>query len=314
MMDNNILLESYEDKISNFNQIGGIELSTIRGGIGDGMQIAWFNTGSGLRFKVVISNGLNIADAFINQYNLSWISPFGSVISEAYMPNILNKQFYTGGLLSTGGSELLSNADSFHIIHYPAIIESVSQPDPLKGEYEMSICGKTLLPTLSGNHIELKRTISATLGKSKIVIKDRVINLGHSTIPYLFSYRCLFGYPLVDEDTHLIYNGKQMNSDIEQKSEENISFIDLDTDRRGFSECSLRNDKFCIEVFLKYRKNALPLLKTWQSYKKNGYMIGIEPGIEHPRFKQDKETRCLFLDSKEERSYGIEINVDLRKG
>ena len=78
-MNNNFLLESYEDKISNYSQIGGIELATIRGGTGDGTQIAWFNTGSGLRFKVVIDYGLDIADAFINQYGLAWISPFGPV-------------------------------------------------------------------------------------------------------------------------------------------------------------------------------------------------------------------------------------------
>ena len=69
-MNNNFLLESYEDKISNYSQIGGIELATIRGGTGDGTQIAWFNTGSGLRFKVVIDYGLDIADAFIN--NMAW--------------------------------------------------------------------------------------------------------------------------------------------------------------------------------------------------------------------------------------------------
>lgn len=312
MIDNNILLESYEDKISNFSQIGGIELFTIHGGLGDGMQIAWFNTGSGLRFKVVVDNGLNIADAFINQYNLSWISPFGSVISEAYMPDILKKQFYTGGLLSTCGTSS-AKADSLYIIRYPATIESVSQPDPLRGVYEMSICGKMFLSTLSGNHVELKRTISATLGKSKIVVKDTVINLGYSMIPYLFSYRCLFGYPLVDDNTHLKYNGEQIIFDMEQKPEENMTFIDLNADRHGFSECSLRNDKFCLEVFLKYKKNALPILKTWQSYKKNAYMTGIEPCICIPQSEQNEDARRLFLDSKEERAYGLEINVDFRK-
>ena len=44
------LLDSYEDKISNPCQVGGIELSELCGGPGDGVRIAWFNTGSGLRF------------------------------------------------------------------------------------------------------------------------------------------------------------------------------------------------------------------------------------------------------------------------
>ena len=235
-MNNNFLLESYEDKISNYSQIGGIELATIRGGTGDGTQIAWFNTGSGLRFKVVIDYGLDIADAFINQYGLAWISPFGPVVSGMYIHSVLKKQYYNvGGLLTTYGNKGEDvGAWDAQISRYPATIESVLQPNPLRGEYAMSICGKILQTTPSGDYIELRRTISATLGKSKISIKDTVINLGASRIPYLFSYQCNFGYPLVDDDTHLVFQGAPIALDVNaedgQEKDHLLNLIDLDVD------------------------------------------------------------------------------------
>lgn len=313
MVNNNFLLESYEDKISNSSQIGGIELATIRGGTGDGTQIAWFNTGSGLRFKVIIDYGLDIADAFINQYGLAWINPFGSVVSRMY---IHSGYYNVGGLLTTNGSK---GSDirtwDMQISRYPATIESVLQPNPLRGEYSMSICGKVLQTTPSGDYIELKRTISSILGKSKITIKDTVINLGASRIPYLYSYQCNFGYPLVDDNTHLIFQGEPIVSEEKQRVENEDypqNLIDLDIDRRGFCECGLRNDKLGFEVYLKYKKNQFPVLKTWQSLKKGGYMIGLNPCVDQQE-ECDKNPELLFLDSMEERSYSLDIDIVHKK-
>lgn len=317
MVNNNFLLESYEDKISNYSQIGGIELATIRGGTGDGTQIAWFNTGSGLRFKVVIDYGLDIADAFINQYGLAWISPFGSVVSGMYIHSMLEKRYYNvGGLLTTNGSKGSDIGTwDMQISRYPATMESVLQPNPLRGEYSMSICGKVLQTTPSGDYIELKRTISSILGKSKITIKDTVINLGASRIPYLYSYQCNFGYPLVDDNTHLIFQGEPIASEEKQRVESedhHLSLIDLDIDRRGFCECGLRNDKLGFEVYLKYKKNQFPVLKTWQSLKKGGYMIGLNPCVAQQE-ECDKNQELLFLDSMEERSYSLDIDIVHKK-
>jgi len=318
MVNNNFLLESYEDKISNYSQIGGIELATIRGGTGDGTQIAWFNTGSGLRFKVVIDYGLDIADAFINQYGLAWISPFGPVVSGMYIQSVLEKQYYNvGGLLTTYGSKGTEIGPwDMQISRYPATIESVLQPNPLRGEYAMSICGKILQTTSSGDYIELRRIISATLGKSRITIKDTLINLGASRIPYLFSYQCNFGYPLVDDDTHLIFQGApttwNVSAEAEEEQDHQLNLINLDVDRRGFSECGLRNDKLGFEVSLKYKKSQFPILKTWQSFKKGGYMIGLNPCADRQN-EHDNDQELFFLDSMEERSYSLNIDIIHKK-
>ena len=66
-----------QDKICNSHQIAGIETSVLDNGPGRGTRLAWINTGSGLRYKVVIDRGLDIADAFFNSHSLAWLSHGG---------------------------------------------------------------------------------------------------------------------------------------------------------------------------------------------------------------------------------------------
>ena len=60
-------VEIWSDKVSNVAQVGGIETSVLDNGLGRGVRIAWINTGSGLRCKVVIDRAMDIADTFYNQ-------------------------------------------------------------------------------------------------------------------------------------------------------------------------------------------------------------------------------------------------------
>ena len=67
----------WQDRVSNPAQVGGIETSILDNGLGKGTRIAWINTGSGLRYKVVIDRALDIVDAFHNQHSLAWLSHAG---------------------------------------------------------------------------------------------------------------------------------------------------------------------------------------------------------------------------------------------
>ena len=49
----------------------GIETFVLDDGPGRGVRIAWVNTGGGLRYKVVIDRGLDIADAEFKGRSLS---------------------------------------------------------------------------------------------------------------------------------------------------------------------------------------------------------------------------------------------------
>ncbi len=339
------LLDSFEDKISNSSQVGGIELSTLRGGPGDGMRIAWINTGSGLRFKVVIDRGMDIADAFMNQFGLAWISHQGVVSPDIYASRNDSWLYgLGGGLLVTCGLDHVgppvdSPQGSFplhgRIGMLPAELESVVQPDPLRGEYGMKICGRTLQTTALGNHLEIRRTISATLGSSKIMIRDRVTNLGNARASHMLLYHCNFGYPLVDEGTRILWKGSWIsrgsaddNFIFNKANEEGfrrclppipehngageaVAFIDADADRRGMSECGLYNDVLGLGVKLKFKKEQLPWITNWQHFGKNEYVVGLEPGT-HPPVGNKRacdEGTLIYIEPGETRSYQLDLEI-----
>src|SRR5690606_39411565 len=103
----------WEDKISNPSQMGGIETYVIDNGPGRGTRIAWINTGSGFRYKVVIDRGLDIADAFYNQYNLSWISHLGITPPQPFSAKGIDwLRTFGGGLLTTCGLSHVGGPES----------------------------------------------------------------------------------------------------------------------------------------------------------------------------------------------------------
>ena len=141
----------WSDKVSNVAQVGGIETSVLDNGLGRGVRIAWFNTGTGLRFKVVIDRAMDIADAFFNQYSIAWLSHPGVMAPQPFS----NKgadwlRTFGGGLVTTCGLSHVGGdeKDEFGergvhdlISNTPAEIISIIQPDPARGIYTMSITG-----------------------------------------------------------------------------------------------------------------------------------------------------------------------------
>src|SRR5689334_20840825 len=93
---------SWQDKISNHAQLGGIETSVLNNGLGNGTRIAWINTGSGLRYKVVLDRGMDIVDAFFNEHSLAWISHSGVTAAERFSDQGIDwLRTFAGGLLTT---------------------------------------------------------------------------------------------------------------------------------------------------------------------------------------------------------------------
>src|SRR3954471_5634587 len=126
-------------KISHHSQLGGIETSVLDNGAGRGTRIAWINTGTGLRFKVVIDRAMDIADAFFNQYSLAWLSHKGVTSPQPFSNTGADwLKTFSGGLLMTCGLSHVGGpeADEYgqrglhgEISNLPAEIESIVQPD-----------------------------------------------------------------------------------------------------------------------------------------------------------------------------------------
>lgn len=337
-----MIQQAWHNKISNTAQLGGIETSVIDNGAGRGTRIAWINTGTGLRFKVVIDRAMDIADAFYNEHSLAWLSHSGITAAQPLSDKGIDwLRTFGGGLLVTCGLSHVGGPESdefgergIHgeISNLPAEIESIIQPDPLSGKMDMSITGIIRQSQVLGSRLELRRTISATLGKSVIRIHDEVINRGNTVAPHMLLYHCNFGWPLIDEGTKIVWNGtwksregnpnkifRQGNDfkicppplDDHQGGGEEAAFIDLQSDDDGFCNCGLENSSLGLGVNLKFQKKQLPCLTNWQHFGKGEYVVGLEPGTNHPigQSQARRQNELIQLAPGETRNYELEIEV-----
>jgi hypothetical protein len=335
--------QSWTDKVSNPAQIGGIETSILDNGTGRGVRIAWFNTGTGLRYKVVIDRAMDIADAFYNQHSLAWLSHTGITPPQPFSDKGADwLRTFGGGLLTTCGLSHVGGPEQdaygergLHgqISNCPAEIESIIQPDPRAGKLEMSITGRIKETKIFGPSLELRRTISGTLGKPFLKIHDEVINRANTPAPHMLLYHFNFGWPLVDEGTDIIWQGNWqareggINADTFREGNnfrtcpaplathsgtgEAVASIDSMPDSTGQCTAGLHNAKLGIVMALRFQKSQLPWLINWQHWGKGEYVTGLEPTT-NPLIGQAKareQNELLFLAPGETRSYDLEIEI-----
>ncbi|MBE9464201.1 aldose 1-epimerase family protein [Dyadobacter subterraneus] len=334
--------QDWKDKISNHAQIGGIETSVIDNGAGRGTRIAWINTGTGLRFKVVIDRAMDIADAFYNQHSLAWLSHGGITSPQPFSDHGINwLKTFGGGLMTTCGLTHFGGPESdefgergLHgqISNTPAEIISIVQPDPRTGNLEMSISGIIRETKPFGPSLELKRTISATLGKSVIRIHDEVINKANMPAPHMLLYHFNFGWPLADEGTDILWKGKwypnsgenakifkegndfkrcQAPLDDHLGGGEEVVLVDIEADDQGQSVCGLSNPKIGIAAVLKFQKEQLPWFANWQHWGKGEYVTGLEPATNQliGQAKARENGSLIFIKPGESRYYDLELKV-----
>ena len=335
--------QNFQNKISNHHQIGGIETSIIDNGKGKGTRIAWVNTGTGLRYKIVLDRAMDIADAFFNEHSLAWLSHVGVTWPEPFSNQGIDwLKTFNGGLLTTCGLDHVGGPenDEFgqrglhgQISNTPAEIVSIIQPDPILGKVEMSITGIIRQSQVFGPNYELKRTISGKLGEATISIRDEICNRGNTNAPLMLLYHINFGWPLVDEGTDLIWKGKcesrggeldnaifNESNDFKKCQEpleahngygEAVGFIDPDADNNESYTFGLHNANLGIAVAIEANKSQLPNLINWQHWGKGEYVTAIEPSTNPPigQSAAREQGTLLFLEPEEVKTYELKINV-----
>lgn len=313
--------------VTNWHQIGGIETSVLDNGPGRGVRIAWVNTGGGLRYKVVIDRGLDIADAEFRGESLTWHSFTGITAPRPAYTKGLEwlKGFYGGLLVSCGplntGGPFTENGVEYglHGTHSntAAIIESIVNPDPSRGQYEMSLTGLVRTARVFNPNVELRRTISSTLGEPAIRVTDVFTNRGNQPVEHAWLLHINFGYPLLEpgastycycgklttrgDSTQWFTKRKDFRAappplDAHRGSGEVFTYIDPPADANGLVTAGVVNRKRGMAVRIEYPKADYPRLGNWQHWAPGEYTGALEPmtgGVEgRPR---DRERGWLIM-------------------
>lgn len=286
---------------------------------------------------------MDIANAFYNQHSLAWLSHTGITPPQPFSDKGADwLRTFGGGLLTTCGLSHVGGPEQdaygergLHgqISNCPAEIESIRQPDPRQGRLDMSITGRIKETKPFGPSLELRRTISGTLGQPFLRIHDEVINRGNTPAPHMILYHFNFGWPLVDEGTDIIWQGNWqareggINADIfnadnnfrqcpaplesHRGTGEAVASIDCQPDASGQCTAGLHNAGLGLAVALRFQKSQLPWLINWQHWGKGEYVTGLEPTT-NPLIGQAKareQHELLFLAPGETRSYDLDLEI-----
>jgi Domain of unknown function (DUF4432) len=339
-------MNNYKHKIGNHQQLGGIETSVLDNGLGKGSRIAWINTGTGLRYKVLIDRAMDIGDAFYNEHSLAWISALGITPPQPFSDKGLGwLRTFGGGLLTTCGLDHVGGPETdefgergIHglISNIPAEIVSIIQPDLQTGNLEFSITGLIKQVKIFGPNYQLKRTISGTLGHPYLQIHDEVMNIGNIDAPHMLLYHFNFGWPLADEGSEIFWKGKitktrgNVNTKLFEKNEgkilpnylqehtgvgEEVAFIDVEANPIGICETGIFNNNLGFGLRMLFDKTQLQWLTNWQHLAENEYVTGIEPGTNPPigQAVAREEGTLIFLKPGEKKEYNLKLDIITEK-
>lgn len=337
------LFRRLKGKVGNRSQVGGIELAVLNDGSARGSRIAWIDTGAGLRYKVLLDRGMDIAEAFFQHHSLAWISHSGAVHPQPMSDRGIDwLRTFAGGLMTTCGLSHVGGPeeDSFgnrglhgRINNIPASIIQVDQPDPLTGKMDFCLVGEVFETQVFGPHLLLRRKISGTLGTPGLIVEDEVINRGNTEAPHMLLYHLNLGWPLLDEGAEIVWSGNWHSSDRDPNnrifnpansyktcpapradhagSGEDVAFIDVDADGEGRCVTGVYNRQLGFALEIGFQKQQLPWLINWQHWGEHEYVMALEPATNPPigQAKAREEGTLLFLAPGESRKYRLDFQI-----
>ncbi len=298
------------DKFINPHQVGGIQQYAIDNGEGRGVRVCEVNTGSGLRYRVLVDRGLDIDHAFMREHSIAFLTHKGVAPPNRAMDRGADwLKTFPGGLLTscgpfnTGGPARDQEKDwGLHGEHSntAAEIESVVQPDPLAGRHEMSVTGTMRYGAFYGHNVTLRRTIKSALGVARIDIDDTFTNDGNHPADHAWLLHINFGYPLLDAGTEFVCDVKSHAPRSDEMSQAYFTSIekgrkfpapsrDQHADRHVFRyvepnarrsprvRVGLWNAKLKLGVAIEYAKREFPRLGQWMHWGEREYVSAIEP-------------------------------------
>lgn len=312
----------------NMAQLGGIRRSILMDGKAAGVEAAEVNTGGGLQFTVLPGRGMDIAGCSYRGVPVSYISKTG-ITAPGYHDAHNNqwlKSFFAG-LITTCG---ISNAgpecndwhpmvgDVFYGLHGDISNTGADQvcvwEDWTPEGYKMEVSGRVSEGRFHGEHLRLRRKVTAYLGEKKFRVTDEYRNEGNTPEPLMFFYHINMGYPLMDEGSRFLSASKKVWAVSEVAKAgldtydvcygpkkdvlEQQFFHELRTDAEGKTVIALVNDNLELGMYLKYFPSQLPCLAQWKVGREGDYVFAFEPGNCHPvgRAEQRKREALEILE------------------
>ena len=331
-----------QERVGDLSQVAGVERFTYDEGVATGVKAARVRTGGGLDFNVLFSRGMDIAQASYNGVPLAWVSSTGAAHPHALEPEGRGwlRTFHGGlltgcGLMNAGAAHLDENAPGGpeplgihgYLSHSPA--ESTYAGVEWDGdEATLVVQGTTREARVFAENVRLTRRITAPLGGASLTIRDTVENLGFQSVPLMLLYHLNFGWPLVSEDTDIVYRAARAHEPRDADAApgmgtalkleaptpgyaEQCFFHEPEPDKDGVAHVLMANRARNLAVQVSYDKTALPHLTQWKMMGRGEYVCGIEPANcrVYGRMTERAEGRLQQIEPGETRAFAVTLTL-----
>jgi hypothetical protein len=317
-------------------QLAGVTRYRLQDGLEKGVEILDVRTGSGFRFCVSPSRGMDITFAEHNGRPLCWNSSTGVVHPAFYEAQNLGwlRGFY-GGLLTTCGLQSFGpdceDEAEYYGLHDRASYLPATHVRVFEnwvGEnYEIAVEGTMRQTRVFGPNLSLTRRISTTLGASTLRVTDRIVNDGFESSPLVILYHCNFGFPVVSQNSIIRAPSfkceprdetAQAGTDNWMKLEapqtgfaEQVYFHDMTPDENGKVRAEIWNEKLQFGAFVEYSRAQLPHFTQWKMMGAGNYVNGLEPSNAPLASRAQLRARNLLpiIEPGEEKVFEVELGV-----
>jgi hypothetical protein len=318
------------------SQIAGVTRCELKDGLENGVEILEIKTGSGFRFGVCPSRGMDIVWAEHSGRSLCWQSSTGVIHPAHYEQQNFGwlRGFY-GGLLTTCGfgsfgGDCTDDGEYFGLhdraSYLPATHVKVFE-DWNGDEYEIAVEGTLRQTRVFGPNIKVVRRISTTLGASTLKVYDRVINDAFEPTPFVILYHCNFGFPVVSEHSVIRAPSAHCQPRDTFAAESVDTWMKLEAPQAGIAErcyfhtmlpdetgavrAEIWNEPLQFGAFIKYSFAQLPFFTQWKMMGASTYVNGLEPSNAPlaPRAELRENDQLPILQPGEEKHFEVELGA-----
>jgi len=293
--------KSLLDYVGDISQICGMKRYVFIDGSAKGVEAVDVDNGS-LSFTVLLDRCMDIHRLKFHGMPVAFISRTGVVAPALYNERDMEwlRGFGAGFLTTCGftqaGDPCISDGEP-HGLHgrasyLPATLTQFSERWE-NDDFVMTLRGKVRQAKHQGENITLDRTITCTLNKNEVLLRDVIANEGSRPEPLMLLYHMNFGYPLLSPGCEIVipsqkvvgwddFSQREINSwsVMEPPTSNAQNYTYLHTVRKdaagkaGFMIC---NNTELIAVCVTYYSDVLHTLGQWKYPCKRDYIMALEP-------------------------------------
>jgi galactose mutarotase-like enzyme len=317
-----------------------IHKRTLRGGLREGVDVVEVDNGA-LRFVILPSRGMGIWRAWLGDLEIGWQSPVKGPVHPSFVPLFepsgigwlsgFDELLCRCGLESNGAPQRGPNGEielPLHgrIANLPAHRLEVSIDREAR---ELIVSGVVDEARLFGSKLRLRSTVRTRWGEPALTITDEITNHSEEEGEFELLYHINFGSPLAQPGSKVFAPLKTLAprdahsaTDVGSwdtygpaaaGSREFAHFLDLAADGEQRTRVLLASPQQDRGVSLQFNRQQLPTFTLWknQLLPADGYVTGLEPGINFPNVKsfERQQGRVAKLKPAETRRFELEMRI-----